>query len=136
MTGPLFLRRDWIIVAPDNFRILQSDAADNTNHTNASNPMNSGQNDGQAYEFVAFLLWYIFLVLCCIVPTCCAYRRRRLMEQRLAMQQTNMSRLQASNLFILSNLSYPRRNTERVIEERKRILTEEIKGTTMVSHEL
>lgn len=98
--------------------------------------MNSGQNDGQAYEFVAFLLWYIFLVLCCIVPTCCAYRRRRLMEQRLAMQQTNMSRLQASNLFILSNLSYPRRNTERVIEERKRILTEEIKGTTMVSHEL
>jgi hypothetical protein len=56
------------------------------------------------------------------------------MEQRLAMQQTNMSRLQASNLFILSNLSYPRRNTERVQEERKRILTEEIKATTMVSH--
>ena len=35
------------------------------------------------YEFVAFVCWYILLVLCCIVPTACAYRRGR-RAQRLA----------------------------------------------------
>jgi len=40
-----------------------------------------------AYEFVAFILWYLFLVICCIVPTCCAYRRRRVIEARFSQQQ-------------------------------------------------
>jgi hypothetical protein len=94
----------------------------------------SGEN---AYEFVAFLLWYIFLVLCCIVPTCFAYRRRRLMEHRLAQQQANMTRLHQSNLFILSNLHQSRQvNNEQLVMVRERALGEELKKTTMVVREI
>mmetsp|Transcript_18861 Transcript_18861/g.46736 ORF Transcript_18861/g.46736 Transcript_18861/m.46736 type:complete len:404 (-) Transcript_18861:339-1550(-) len=32
-------------------------------------------------EFIAFLLWYSFLVFCCVLPTCCAYRRRQMLMQ-------------------------------------------------------
>lgn len=45
-------------------------------------PPNGGSGDRGAYEFVAFILWYLFLVVCCIVPTCCAYRRRRMLQGR------------------------------------------------------
>lgn len=112
-------------------RILQQ--PDNNNGSN--NPNAGGSN---VYEFVAFLLWYIFLVLCCVIPTCCAYRRRRQMEQRFVLQQASMHRIQQNgNLFILSNLQQRhtqvrRLNSERVQQERLRILTDELKGTTMV----
>lgn len=33
------------------------------------------------YEFIAFVFWYVFLILCCVVPTACAYRRRRNAER-------------------------------------------------------
>ena len=116
----------------DSFqRVLQS----GTNSSNAGDP--NANHSSKAYEFVAFLLWYIFLVLCCVIPTCCAYRRRRLLENRLVLQQSNLQRLQqSSNLFILSNLQHNshlrRSNSDYVQEERLRILTEELKGTTMV----
>jgi len=54
----------------------------------SDNYENSGR---EAYEFVAFVLWYIAMVLCCIVPTCCSYYRRRRMEaQYFSQQQTSM----------------------------------------------
>ena len=39
------------------------------------------------YEFVAFILWYMAMILCCIVPTCCAYRRRRRLTRELNSQR-------------------------------------------------
>ena len=103
-----------------------------------SNYTNSGgsipENDNR-YEFVAFLLWYIFLVLCCVVPTCCAYHRRRMMEQRLALHRNTM-RQNSNSLFFLSNLQQQSanrpRNSEQAQHERLGILREELKGTTMV----
>ena len=61
--------------------------------TSSSISRSTNQDDGDqrdAYEFVAFLLWYLFLVICCVLPTCCAYRRRRLMEGKLTL--THQSR--------------------------------------------
>ena len=41
---------------------------------------------GDTYEFTAFALWYLFLIMCCVVPTYCAYRRRA-RAARLEMEQ-------------------------------------------------
>lgn len=46
-------------------------------------PSSDGGGSGQDfYEFMAFVCWYIFLIMCCIIPTACAYRRRK-RSQRL-----------------------------------------------------
>jgi hypothetical protein len=82
-------------------------------------------------EFLAFLIWYIFLVLCCLIPTCCAYRRRRIMEHRLAEQQATMQqRLQQSNLLFLSNFANDAAgpSLERV---RTQLITDDLASTTM-----
>jgi Ring finger domain len=39
------------------------------------------------YELVIFMLWYIFLVACCVIPAFCAYRRRRWQELRQARER-------------------------------------------------
>jgi hypothetical protein len=44
---------------------------------NSGNASEKNESQDKAYEIIAFLLWYIFLVLCCVVPTCCVYRRCR-----------------------------------------------------------
>ncbi|KAG7340548.1 ring finger domain containing protein [Nitzschia inconspicua] len=59
-------------------------------------PMNTASDNRGAYEFVAFILWYMFLVLCCIVPTCCAYRRRRMLETRYGFATTQQQQQQAA----------------------------------------
>jgi hypothetical protein len=110
----------------------------NTNNHTGNRPTNATaaplspptvQRD--AYEFVAFLLWYIFLVMCCVIPTCCAYRRRRLVEARMAQHHANISRLQQSNSFILSSLQN-RHDSTFTQEERMQRITEELKKTSMV----
>jgi len=115
-------------------RLLEDDGGSDSDG-DSSSPKEQDTGGGMGndrFQFVAFLLWYIFLVFCCVVPTCCAYHRRRRVEQRLAVQQANLNRLQHSNLFILSNLQRHSVNNERVQQERLRILTEELKETTMV----
>jgi hypothetical protein len=97
----------------------------------------------QAYEFVAFLLWYLFLVLCCLLPTCCAYRRRRLMEARLVQQQANFDQIHQQNVFILSNLHLRQggmiggvrldMDSEEARAERTKRITAALKSTTFVS---
>ena len=89
------------------------------------------------YEFVAFVLWYLFLVLCCVVPTCCAYRRRRLVEARLAQQQYDLHRLQQQqpNFLILDQLSSARHHSEPYRRAKTDLLTQELNRTTMVSRE-
>ena len=107
-----------------------------SSNDNSSGTPTPSNND--AYEFVAFLLWYIFLVLCCVIPTCCAYRRRRILEQRIELHQSTLR--QSNNLFILSNLQQSQQlrqlNSEHVQHERLAILREELKGTTMVRYDL
>ena len=99
---------------------------------------NRDDDNEDAYEFVAFLLWYLFLVLCCVLPTCCAYRRRRLMEARIQQQQANYDQIQQHNLLILSNLHvrhssrFDLDSEEARIERTKRI-TAALKPTTFVS---
>lgn len=41
----------------------------------------SNEETRDSVEFIAFLLWYSFLVFCCVLPTCCAYRRRQMLMQ-------------------------------------------------------
>lgn len=115
---------------------------DGIDSTNATNGTSSGPQQPQnnrsghdAYEFVAFLLWYLFLVLCCVVPTCCAYRRRRLVEARIAEQQASISQMERQNIYMLSGLRHhsSQNDTEYVREQRGGKITEKLKDTTMVS---
>ena len=100
---------------------------------NFGSTSNNSDNGRDAYEFVAFLLWYLFLVLCCVIPTCCAYRRRRLVEARIQQQQDSVNRIERQNFFILSSLRQSQQNAERLRELRGDRLTELLKDTTMVS---
>ncbi|KAL7512248.1 hypothetical protein ACHAXN_009210 [Cyclotella atomus] len=43
-------------------------------------------------EFIAFVSWYAFLVLCCFIPTLCAYQRRRRNARILQASLNNMQR--------------------------------------------
>lgn len=43
------------------------------------------------YELLAFVCWYVFLILCCIIPTACAYRRRRQADQTANAAMINAS---------------------------------------------
>lgn len=99
-----------------------------------------------AYEFVAFLLWYLFLVLCCVLPTCCAYRRRRYVEQRLAQQQATFDQFQNhQNLYMVNHMQHPysssgrydmqHMDSEIARAERTKRITEALKSTTFVSNQ-
>lgn len=119
-----------------------------TSGSNTSTPDNgsmgdTGGNGQDTYEFVAFLLWYLFLVLCCIVPTCCAYRRRRMVESRLAQHHFDLQRLQQQqlsghpNFLLLDQISssnpHSRRNNEEYRRLRKEKIGETLQATTLVS---
>jgi hypothetical protein len=103
-----------------------------TSSTTSERFLQNGNGAGEdPIEFLAFLVWYIFLVLCCLIPTCCAYRRRRIMERRLAEQQATMQqRLQQSNLLFLSNFANESAgpSLERV---RTQLITDDLASTTM-----
>jgi hypothetical protein len=108
-----------------------SSKAGNSNPDGSSSNSSGGGND--AYEFIAFLLWYVFLVLCCVIPTCCAYRRRRQVEVRMAQQQTNMDRWQATNMFIVAGMrQHNSQNEAQLQAHRTKYLEQELKATTMV----
>jgi hypothetical protein len=125
-----------------NFQVLiNSDVRQLQSPSTSSNGTSTDPgHDDNRYEFVAFLLWYIFLVLCCVIPTCCAYHRRRVMEQRLLSHQAAIRQnARENNLLFLSSLQQQggsphmrERYTEQVQQERLTILREELKGTTMV----
>lgn len=127
--------------ADDNFR--GNTGPDDPSPPDSSTPSSPESRESQdPYEFIAFLLWYIFLVLCCILPTCCAYRRRRLLEQRILEQQEMhraaatdpdmmARRFELTNRFILSNYFHSSsRHTEFMQQERRRIYTRELQATT------
>jgi Ring finger domain len=108
-----------------------------------------------AYEFVAFILWYLFLVLCCIVPTCCAYRRRRVLEARYGpdgqagitleqLQQLQQAQQLQNGVYLLPTLQQRQdlfRSAQDLMEsdvakaERTRRLEESLKASTFVVQE-
>jgi hypothetical protein len=69
-------------------RLLQSSSGTNNN---ASKP--------DVFEFLGFVAWYLFLVVCCIVPTACAYRRRRLQDYQRRSQMQGQQQAYFSNAF-------------------------------------
>lgn len=80
-------------------------------------------------EFVAFLLWYLFLIFCCVLPTCCAYRRRRMMARLQREEDEWENRFQ-----LLGNLAGQHCvNDEEVRLERTKRITEALKATNFVS---
>jgi hypothetical protein len=86
------------------------------------------------FEFAAFVLWYLFLVVCCVLPTCCAFRRRRMIEARIAAQHAAFERsLRQQNIIIWNNLqAQPDLDSEAVKEERSRRITEVLQATTLI----
>mmetsp|Transcript_23461 Transcript_23461/g.51340 ORF Transcript_23461/g.51340 Transcript_23461/m.51340 type:complete len:399 (-) Transcript_23461:67-1263(-) len=63
-----------------------SDNSGNNDNTDGGDELGSSHSR-DAYEFIAFILWYAAMITCCVVPTCCAYRRRRRVERHLYSQQ-------------------------------------------------
>lgn len=114
-----------------------------TGDSTDGNSDNSGKNEQDTYEFVAFLLWYLFLVLCCVIPTCCAYRRRRILESRLAQHQFDLQQRQQHqfnghpNFLLLdqisSSASQARRNSEQYRMVRKEKIGQTLDTTSLVS---
>mmetsp|Transcript_109179 Transcript_109179/g.163303 ORF Transcript_109179/g.163303 Transcript_109179/m.163303 type:complete len:365 (-) Transcript_109179:128-1222(-) len=126
MPGPM-------VILETAARLLQStQSPDGLNNSTVQGDANTGNSPGRdAYEFVAFLLWYLFLVVCCVLPTCCAYRRRRLMEARIAQQQASFDQLHQQNVFILSNLHLrPDLDGEEARTIRTKRITDALKATT------
>ena len=111
--------------------ILNSDDEATSAPSGDPSPGKVIKDDHGPYEFVLFLLWYMFLVICCVLPTFCAYRRRRLMEQGFTeQQQATLDRLREQNVFVISNV---RVNEAEIQMERTKRITEELQRTTFVS---
>jgi hypothetical protein len=86
-------------------RLLQSSSGTNNN---ASKP--------DIFEFLGFVAWYLFLVVCCIVPTACAYRRRRLQDYQRRSQMQGQQQAYFSNAFNFTQQVQERQNQVSVKE--------------------
>lgn len=113
----------------ERFLQFNSTAGDGSPLSPSSSEGDTGRD---AYEFVAFVAWYLFLILFCVVPTACAYRRRRLMERRLA-RQTYLQRMAANGLlFMGEGFMHVGVETEAMQMARMQRIETEIRTTTMV----
>lgn len=101
--------------------------------TRAPSNLEEHRHKGDSLEFFAFLLWYMFLVVCCVLPTFCAYRRRRQMA-RLAERQSQLILQNAvffSNLRLSASAEEARKRSLRT--ERTKSITQALKETSFVS---
>lgn len=97
-------------------RLLQSSSSNNT-------------NDPDVFEFLGFVAWYLFLVVCCIVPTACAYRRRRMQDfQRRNHMQQQGQQVYFSNAFNFSQQQVQERQERVNVKE----IQDELAKTSMV----
>lgn len=118
-------------------RMLQTSG----NTTNNGSTGETGEDGTNSYQFAAFVLWYVVLVLCCLVPTYCEYRRRRMVESRLAQHHFDLQQLQQQQLNGHANFLLLDRgaNSQSIAnnEEYRRIRIEKIRerlqATTLVS---
>lgn len=100
-------------------RVLQNGSTSN----NTSGPPSARGPD--VFEFLGFVAWYLFLVMCCIVPTICAYQRRRRMNAE--QQQRRRQEVQ----IYLTNFHFPQR-MERVEEDEVILARDALQKTTML----
>ena len=124
--------RDEWSVAPFSRELHYARGNGNTTSTNDAEST-QGSRAVDTLDFVAFIAWYIFLVLCCVVP-CICYRRRRLGDQRL-LRQEYLQALAAQGLVVLGNgqqASAGCQDSEDDRKERLRKLEDVLKATTMV----
>lgn len=92
-----------------------------------------GNNDPDVFEFLGFVAWYLFLVICCIVPTACAYRRRRMAHANRIRRQ-HEHHMQASDAQIyFTSFRFPHQRVEEREEESRKHFQEALEKTTMVS---
>lgn len=61
------------------------------NHNNNDHPTTT-EEQVNFKEFIAFIAWYAFLIICCFIPTWCAYQRRRRNARILQASLNNMQR--------------------------------------------
>lgn len=112
---------------------MQYGNASNTTPSVAPTPTSAPASaDAGAYDFFAFLAWYLFLIICCVVPTVCAFRRR----QQHVLQQIRQQHLQQ---MLASGILGGRLrdvggvlDTEEARKERLQRVQEHLKVTTMV----
>ena len=112
--------------------------------------MSSTEEARNSVEFIAFLLWYSFLVFCCVLPTCCAYRRRQMLmqlqreeaefEQRYFFGQFGVPSNNNNNNdptgLLNNNWNGMGVDEEEARAERTRRITAALKATSFVSHKL
>ncbi|GKY93673.1 hypothetical protein MPSEU_000334600 [Mayamaea pseudoterrestris] len=111
----------------------QTDSSNNgsnatNNGTNTNN--NNDSSDNEAFEFVAFLAWYLFLLLCCVVPACCAFGRRRAMDRSAAAQHA-ATQLQLRNHWFAWTQTQQAHSEANAIM-RKQVLAESLQATSMI----
>jgi septum formation inhibitor MinC len=90
---------------------------------------NNPQSRPDAFEFLGFVAWYLFLVMCCLIPTTCAFaRRRRMMNAQLQQAQNHNHQAQ----LFLTNFHFPSRMDEEQAEANQIIQVQEALQKTTI----
>jgi hypothetical protein len=79
-------------LAPSPTPLTYVPSATTPSHADSPTPRISTPEQENFTEFIAFVGWYAFLILCCLVPTACAYQRRRRNARILHQSLANMQR--------------------------------------------
>lgn len=119
----------------NEYRRLQY-TADPSNSTGvgAPPPQTAGQSEQDFLQFVGFLAWYLFLIICCIIPPCIAYRRRRVWLLHDIRREDYLRRMVENGLFFMGNPITDVSNEETRLQRTQR-LTDALKHTTFIVEE-
>ena len=68
------------------------------NNNNTRTPTSTYKDDTDFQEFIGFIGWYAFLIICCILPTICTYYRRRRRHAYLLNENISSIRLRLEEM--------------------------------------
>jgi hypothetical protein len=118
-----------------DYRLLQYTVdPNNSTGVGAPPPQTGGQSEQDFLQFVGFLAWYLFLIICCIIPPCIAYRRRRVWLLHDTRREDYLRRMVENGMFFLGNPITDVPNEETRLQRTQRI-TEALKQTTFIVEE-